>query len=74
MIKLNSDIFSNLIYKHFNYCIHEGEFPNDSKHTDVVPVLYMRKTTNAKKKNYRPVKGESHIDFRAHCVIMTQRT
>ena len=25
-IKLNFDIFSNLIQKHFNYCIDKGEF------------------------------------------------
>ena len=29
IIKSNSDIFSNLIYKHFNYCIVKGEFPNN---------------------------------------------
>ena len=38
IIKLNSDIFSNLIYKHFNNCIDEGEFPNDLKHADIVPI------------------------------------
>ena len=38
IIKLNSDIFLNLIYKHCNYCIDKGEFPNDLKHADIVPV------------------------------------
>ena len=38
IIILNIDIFSNLIYKHFNYCIDKGEFPNDLKHADIVPV------------------------------------
>ena len=38
IIKLNFDIFSNLIYKHFNCCIDKGEFPNDLKHADIVPV------------------------------------
>ena len=44
IIKLNSDIFLNLIYKHCNYCIDKGEFPNDLKHADIVPVY---------KKNYK---------------------
>ena len=44
IIKFNSDTFSNLIYKHFNYCIDKGEFPNDLKHADIVPVY---------KKNYK---------------------
>ena len=48
IIKLNSDIFSNLIYKHFNYCIDKGEFPNDLKHADIVPIY--KKITNGKKK------------------------
>ena len=29
---------SNLIYKHFNYCIDKVEFSNDLKHVDIVPV------------------------------------
>ena len=33
-IKLNSDIFSNLIYKNFSYCINKAEFPNDLKYAD----------------------------------------
>ena len=47
-IKLNSVIFSNLIYKHFNYCIDKVEFPSDLKHADIVPVY--KKNNNAKKK------------------------
>ena len=38
IIKFNPDIFSNLIYKHFNYCIDKVEFSNDLKHADIVPV------------------------------------
>ena len=53
IIKLNSDIFSNLIYKHFNCCIDKGEFPNDLKHADIVPIY--KKNNNCKKENYRPV-------------------
>ena len=47
-IKLNCNIFSKLIYKHFNYCIDKGEFPNDLKHPDIVTIY--KKITNAKKK------------------------
>ena len=42
IIKLHSDIFSNLIYKHFNYCNDKEEFLSDLKHADIVPV-YMQK-------------------------------
>ena len=52
IIKLNSDIFLNLIYKHCNYCIDKGEFPNDLKHADIVPVY--KKNKKCKKENYRP--------------------
>ena len=52
IIILNSDIFSNLIYKHFNYYIDKGEFPNDLKHAAMQTCFfqYIRKITNAKKK------------------------
>ena len=49
---MNSDIFSNLIYKHFNCCIDKGEFPSDFKHADVVPVY--KKNSKCEKGNYRP--------------------
>ena len=52
-IKLNSDIFSNLIYKHFNCYIDKAEFPNDLKHTDIVPIY--KKNNKCEKENYRPV-------------------
>ena len=32
VIKLNSDIFSNFIYRHFDYGIVKGEFPNELQH------------------------------------------
>ena len=48
IIKLNSSIFSKLIYKHFNQCIDNGGFPNDLKHADIAPVY--KKNTYAKKK------------------------
>ena len=38
IVKLNSNIFSNLIYRHFNYCVDKGEFPNDLKHADIVSI------------------------------------
>ena len=52
IVILNSDIFSNLIYKHFNYYIDKGEFPNDLKHAAMQTCFfqYIRKITNAKKK------------------------
>ena len=48
IIKLNFDIFSNLIYKHFNYYIDKGELPNDLKHADIV--LVYKKNNKWKKK------------------------
>ena len=53
IIKLNSDIFSNLIYKHFSYCIDKGERPNDLKHADIVPIY--KKINKWGKENYRAV-------------------
>ena len=50
IIKLNSDIFSNLIYKHFNYCIDKGKFPNNLKYANIVPI---DKKNKCKKENYR---------------------
>ena len=52
IIKFNSDTFSSLIYQQFNYCIDKGEFPNDLKHADIVPVY--KKNKKCKKENYRP--------------------
>ena len=53
IIKLNSDIFSNLIDKHFNYCNDKSEFPNDLKHADIVSIY--KKKNKCKKENYRTV-------------------
>ena len=53
IIKLNSNIFSNLMYKHFNYWSDKGEFPNDLKHSDIVPIY---KKNKCKKESYRPIK------------------
>ena len=58
IIKLNSDIFSNLIYKHFNYCIDKDEFPN-LKHVNIVPVY--KKNNKCEKENYRPVSILSNL-------------
>ena len=58
-IILNSDIFSNLIYKHFNYCIDKSEFPNDLKHADIVPIY--KKNSKCEKENYRPVSILSNL-------------
>ena len=59
IIELNSDIFSNLIYKHFNYCIDKDEFPNDLKHADIVPIY--KKNNKCGKENYRPVSILSNL-------------
>ena len=56
---MNSDIFSNLIYKHFNHCIDKGEFLSDLKHADIVPVY--RKNSKCEKENYRPVSILSNL-------------
>ena len=50
IIKLNSDIFSNLIYKHFNCCIDKDEFPNDLKQADIFPIY--KKNKKCEKENY----------------------
>ena len=59
IIKLHSDIFSNLIYKHFNYCIDKGEFPKDLKHADIVPVY--KKNNKCEKENYKSVSILSNV-------------
>ena len=59
IIKLNSDIFSNLIYKHFNYCIDKGQFTNDLKHADIVPIY--KKNKKCEKENYKPVSILSNL-------------
>ena len=38
VIRLNSDILANFIYKHFNYCIDRGEFLNELKHAELFSV------------------------------------
>ena len=59
IIKLNCDIFSNLIDKHFNYCINKGEFPNDFKHADIVPVY--EENNKCEKENCRTVSILSNL-------------
>ena len=53
VIKMNKDIFANFITDHFNYCIAYGEFPDELKHADVIPVH--KKNEKCDKTNYRPV-------------------
>ena len=52
LIKMNMNIFANFIMDHFNYCIAYGEFIDELKHTDVIPVH--KKNENCDKTNYRP--------------------
>ena len=42
IIKLNIDLFSSFICKHFNFCKSIGEFPNKLKHADVMTVQKKR--------------------------------
>ena len=53
VIKINKDIFANFITDHFNYCIANGEFPDELKHADVI--LVHEKNEKCNKTNYRPV-------------------
>ena len=48
-----------MIYKHFNYCINKGEFPNDLKHANIVPIY--KKDKKREKENYRPVSILSNL-------------
>ena len=52
-IKMNNDIFANFITNHFSYCIAYGEFPDELKHADVIPVHKKKERYN--KTNCRPV-------------------
>ena len=45
--------------QHFDYCINKGEFPNDLKHADIVPVY--KKNNKCEKKNYGPVSILSNL-------------
>ena len=54
VIKLNSDILAKFIYKHFNCCFDRGEFPNELKHAELVPVH--KKNSKRDKENFRPVR------------------
>ena len=53
VIKKNKDIFANFITDHFNYRIAYGEFPDELKHADVIPVH--KKNEKCDKTNYRPM-------------------
>ena len=53
VIKMNKGIFANFSTDHFIYCIAYGEFPDELKHSDVIPVY--KKNEKCDKTNYRPV-------------------
>ena len=53
VIKRNKYIFANSITDHFNYCTAYGEFPDELKHSDIIPVH--KKNETCDKTNYRPV-------------------
>ena len=50
---MNKDIFANSITGHFNYCITYGEFRDELKHADVIPVH--KKNEKCDKTNYGQV-------------------
>ena len=52
VIKMNRDIFANLITDHFNNYIAYGEIPDELKHTDVIAVH--KKNEKCDKTNYIP--------------------
>ena len=53
IIKMDSDIFANSICLHFKYCIDTGEFPQEFKNADIIPVH--KKKEKSDKNNYKPV-------------------
>ena len=59
VIKMNKDSFANLITDHFNYYIAYGEFPDELKHADVIPVH--KKNEKCDKTNYRQVRILTNI-------------
>ena len=58
-LKFEKICWENLFSQHFNYCIEKGEFPNDSKHADIVPIY--KKNKKCEKVNYRPVSILSNL-------------
>ena len=48
---MNNNIFAYFITDHFNYCIACGEFPDELKHADVIPVH--KKNEKCDMLNYR---------------------
>ena len=53
VIKKNEDIFANFLTDHFNYSIANGEFLDELKHADVIPVH--KKNEKCNKTYYRPM-------------------
>ena len=49
VIKINKDIFANFITGHFNYCIANGEYPDELKHANVIPIPKKNEKCNKKK-------------------------
>ena len=59
IIKMNSDIFANFTCLPFNYCIDIGEFPQEFKNADIIPVH--TKKEKGEKTNYTPVSILSNL-------------
>ena len=58
-IKMKSFFFPNFFTDHLNYCIAYGEFSDELKHADVIPV--QKKNEKCNKKNYRPVSIQTNV-------------
>ena len=53
VIKNNSDIFSNIFFESINHCFSTSCFPDDLKHSEVIPIH--KKNSKLDNSNYRPV-------------------
>ena len=51
---MSDEWHSHQNYLLYNYCIDKGEFPDDLKHADIVPIY--KKNNKCEKENYRPVR------------------
>ena len=61
IIKINADIFANFISLHFNFFIDIGEFLQEFKNADIIPVH--KKKEKSDKTNYKPVSILSNLSW-----------
>ena len=70
IIKMNSDIFANFTCLPFNYCIDIGEFLQEFKNADIIPVH--TKKEKGEKTNYTPVSILSNLSKILKKIIYNQ--